>query len=187
MNDFSSSAIEKADFAEVHTERRKCELEYVRGVGAGFDHVDEVEVPFESSTWNHDNPIDDGSKPKTDNFSILQQDSREFNCSLFKLEVERAQKYYVDNREVCLLDWQIRDDARELLEKLCVIIKEIISGNHVESACKETEAQSSRTLLEQADLYFDLIRKTNVELENNKRISQILHSILIQLENVLKL
>ena len=93
--------------------------------------------------------------------------------------MERAQKYYIDNREVCLLDWQVRDDTRELLEKLFVIIKEIISGNLVESDCKEAEAQSSQTLLEQADLYFDLIRKTNVELENNKRISQILDDILM--------
>ena len=73
--DYSSSAIEKADFGEVHTERRKCELEYVRGMSAGFDDVEEVEVPFESSTWNHDNLIDDGSTPETDNFSTLQQDS----------------------------------------------------------------------------------------------------------------
>ena len=185
LNDYSTSAIKKADFAEVHTERRKCELEYVRNVGADFADV-ELEVPIESSTGNHDNLIDDDSNPEIANFYTLQQGSKKFNCSLFKREVERAQKYYIDNREVCLLDWQVRDDARELLEKLCVIIKEIISGNLVEPNCKEADAQRSRTLFEKADLFFELIRKTNVELENNKRISQILDNILIQLDNTLK-
>ena len=41
-------------------------------------------------------------------------------------------------------------------------------------------------MLENADQYFELIRKTNVELENNKFISQILDSTLIQLEDTLK-
>ena len=65
-------------------------------------------------------------------------------------------------------------------------IKEIMSGNHVQSDSKGAEVQSSRTLFEQADQYFKQIRKTNIELENNQRISQILDSILIQLKDTLK-
>ena len=116
----------------------------------------------------------------------MLQDSRGINRSLFKREVERAREHFIDNREVCLLDWNVRNDARELLETLCVTIKEIMSGNHVQSDSKGAEVQSSRKLLEQANQYFKLIRKTNIELENNQRISQFLDSILIQLEDTLK-
>ena len=163
LNDYSSSAVEKADFADEHIERRKCELEYVRGMGSGFADVEEAEVSKKSSTGNPRNLIDVNLNPIGDKFFTLQQDRGGISCSLFKREVERAQKYFIDNREVCLLDWQVRDDARELLQKLCVSIKEIISGHLVESDSKEAEAQSSRTLHDQANLYFDLIRKTNVE------------------------
>ena len=86
LSECSSSVIEKADFAEEHTERRKCELEYVRSVGAGFAKVEEADVVIESSTGNHENLIDDDSSPVTDNFSTLHQDNREFSCSLFKRE-----------------------------------------------------------------------------------------------------
>ena len=41
-------------------------------------------------------------------------------------------------------------------------------------------------MLEEANLYFEKIRNTNVELENNQRISQILDSTLVQLEDTLK-
>lgn len=40
-------------------------------------------------------------------------------------------------------------------------------------------------MLKQIQLYFKLIRRTNLELENNKSISQILDSTLIQLEDTL--
>ena len=65
-------------------------------------------------------------------------------------------------------------------------MKEIINRNHVQSDSKEPQEQSSGTLLEQADSHFELIRHTNVELENNQRISQILDSTLIQLEDTLQ-
>ena len=116
----------------------------------------------------------------------MGEDGGEINSSLFKREVKKARKYFIDNRQVCLLHWKVRDRARDLLEKLCLTINEIISGNHVQAENKEAEAQSSRTLLEQADLYFELIRKTNVQFENNQPISQILDITLIQLEDTLK-
>ena len=101
--------------------------------------------------------IADDSPLISDEIGPLEEDGIEINCSLFKGEVERARKHLIDNRAVCLLDWQVRDDARELLEKLCHTIREIIKGNNVQSASKEAKAQRSGTLVEQAKIYFELI------------------------------
>ena len=180
MSTRSSDAFENADFEDEHEERCKIEQEYAKCIGTSFIDAEKADFSMQSSTENHDKLIDDDSPLISGDVGTLKEDGRGINRSLFKREVKRARKHFIDNREVCLLDWKVRDDARELLEKLCLAITEIINGNHDQSPSKEEEAQNSRTLLENADQYFELIRKTNVELENNKFISQILDSTLIQ-------
>ena len=186
MTDRSSRASEKADFAEEHTERRKIELEYAGCCSTSFVDQEEGDVSMQSSTENYDKLIDDDSHPISDDIGMLAEDGREISCLRFNRELDRAQKHFIDNRDVCLMNWKVRDDARELLEKLCITIKKIISRNHVESDSEEAEALSSRMLLEQANLYFEQVRKTNVDLENNQRISQILDSTLVHLQGTLK-
>ena len=115
----------------------------------------------------------------------MEKGGRGKYCSLFNREVDRAQKQILDAREVCLTDWEVRDKAQELLEKLCFSLKEIICGKHVGCDCKETEIFHCKTLLERVDLYFRLLRKTNEESESRQRISQILENTLVILEDEL--
>ena len=129
--DCNSEALEKADFAEEHTERRKIELEYAKCNGTSFVDVQEADVSLESYTQNHDKLVSDDSHPVSDDIDKLHEDDSGINSSAFNHELKRAQKHFIDNREVCLLEWKVRDDARELLKKLCADIKEIISGNYV--------------------------------------------------------
>ena len=113
-------------------------------------------------------------------------DERGIHCPSLNREVESAQKQLVDARRVCLTDWEVRDNAQELLEKLCVCMKKIISGKHVGSAGKETEDFASKNLFEQTDLYFRLLRKANEESDSMKRVSQILEHTLLVLEDIFK-
>ena len=118
--------------------------------------------------------------------SKLEKGDGGINCPSFDCEVDRAQKHAVDGREVCLTDWEVRDKVQELLEKLCVCMKNIISGKHLGSDCKETEELAHKTLFEQVDLYFRLLRKANEESESMKRVSQILEHTLLVLEDIFK-
>ena len=131
LTDLNSDASEKAEFAEEHTERRKIELEYAKCNDTSFVDVEEADVSLESSNQNHDKLVNDDSHPISNDFDKVEEDGNGINSSAFNRELKRARKHFIDNREVCLLDWKVRDDARELLEKLCVTIKEIISGNHM--------------------------------------------------------
>ena len=46
---------------------------------------------------------------------------------IFDSEVQRAQKYFVDAREVSLMEWELRDRIVNDLEILCTSIKKIVS------------------------------------------------------------
>ena len=185
LNSRSSRAPENADFAEEHLERRKIEIEYVKSRSTGFVDLEEAGGSCESSSGTHDKLIDDDSSKVTDEFFTLEKDGRGKYCSLFNREVDKAQKQILDAREVCLTDWEVRDKAQELLEKLCFSMKEIICGKHVGCDCKETEIFNCKTLLERVDLYFRLLRKTNEESESRQRISQILENTLVILQDEL--
>ena len=100
--------------------------------------------------------------------------------------MERAQKHAVDPWEVCLKDWEVRDKAQELLEKLLVCIEKIISRKSVGFNFENTEAHSSQSLFNQIDVYFELLRKTNEESESTQRISQILENTVFVLEDIVK-
>ena len=115
----------------------------------------------------------------------MEDDDKRFN-HLFNREVEKAQKYSNDARHTCLTDWEIRDKAQDLFEKLCFSLKEIIKGKHVECDCEKKEVYSCETLVKRVDLYFELLSKINQELEGTRRISQILDNTPILLEDVLK-
>ena len=52
-------SLENADFAEVHQERRKAELEYSRGRHTTTDDLEETDVSTEPSRENHGKLIDD--------------------------------------------------------------------------------------------------------------------------------
>ena len=148
LTDRYSNALEKADFAEEHRERREIELEYAKCNGISFVDVEETDVSLEFSTQNHDKLSNDDSHPISDDIDKLEQDGSGINSSAFNRELKKARKHFIDNREVCLLDRKVRDDARELLEKLCADIKEIISGNYAKSESKEEGAQISRKVAE---------------------------------------
>ena len=172
-------AEESADFAQEHWERRKVELEYNKSRSNGVIDEEEADIKMEFSNKGDLPPV-------TTYLSTMEMDDRGIHCPSFNGEVDNAQKQPVDARRVCLTDWEVRDNARELLEKLCVCMKKIISGKHVGSAGKETEALASKNLFEQADLYLRLLRKANEELESMKRVSQILEHTLLVLEEIFK-
>ena len=173
----SHSSVENADFVEEHFERRKIELEYLQGRRNDVSDREEV---------NHSMLIDYDSPTETGDFFAAKEDDKGVNCSLFNHEVERSQKKILDARDVCLSDWEVRDKAQELLEKLCVGIKEIIRGKHVGCDCNKQEVYKCRTCFEYIDLYFKLLKETNKESENGRRVSQLLDNTLFALEGVLK-
>ena len=177
-------SLENADFAEVHLERRKAELEYSRGRHTNTDDLEETDVSTEPSRENHGQLIDDNLPAVTNYSSTLKEDGIRLN-HLFNCEVKRAQNNVSDARKVCLTEWEIRDKAQGLLEKICFLLKEIIRGKHVECDCKKTEVYNCKTLIERVDLYFDLLRKINQKSEGTRRISQILDNTLVSLEDVL--
>ena len=120
----------------------------------------------------------------TNDYFVEKQEIRGINYSKFNAELERAEKNSLDARDVCLSEWNVRNGTHELLEKLCFTIKEIIRGKIVDSDYKESEGQTSKVLLEEADLHFKLARTKNEEIvENKRRISQILDITLLQLED----
>ena len=55
----------------------------------------------------------------------------------------------------------------------------------MECDCKETEAVSCKMLFVQIDQYFQLLRSLNEEVEDGRRISQILDNTLVKLQNAL--
>ena len=72
------------------------------------------------------------------------------------------------------------------MAKLCICMKKIISGKHVGSAVEETEAFTNNNLLQEADLCFRLLRKTNEESDTKQRVSQFLEHTLLVLEDIVK-
>ena len=115
----------KADFAEEHLQRRKFELEYAKN------------SKLESTVVDDDRRSDDDSRSMTNDYFADKQEVKGVNCSQFNAEIERAEKNFLDAREVCLSEWNVRDGTHELLEKLCSTMKDIISGKLVDSDCKE--------------------------------------------------
>ena len=109
-------AEESADFAEEHWERREVELEYNRSRSNGVIDEEEADIKMKLSNKGDLPPV-------TTYFSTVQMDDRGIHCPSFNREVDNAQKQLVDARRVCLTDWEIRDNARELLQKLCVCMK----------------------------------------------------------------
>ena len=186
LSDHSCNASQNADFAEEHLERRKAELEYVNGRSTEVADLEEADVQIESSKKKHFIVINGDSPPVAEDFFTLKEDDTGVNCSLFNREVNRAQKHAVDAREVCLTDWEVRDKAQELLEKLCVCMNQIISGKHLGSDCKETEEFAHKNLFDQVDLYLRLLKKTNKESESGRRVSQVLENTLLVLEDTIK-
>lgn len=181
----SCSTVEVSDFAEEHLERRKAELEYVRDRGSAFVDMEKVDVPIQPSTENDNKKLtDDDPLTVADNFFTMEDDGRRFN-HLFNREVKKAQNYSSDARHICLTDWEIRDKAEELLEKLCFSLKEVIGGKHVECDCEKAEVYSCTILVERVNVYFGLLRKINEESEGTRRISQSLDNTLVLLEDVL--
>ena len=87
---------------------------------------------------------------------------------------------------MCLISWKVRDDAQELLEKLCNSMHDIVSAKHEECHCKTTGELCCKTLLKQADRYFKLLRDKNEDLEAKRSLSQILADTLVKLEVALK-
>ena len=103
MIDNCSNALENADFAAEHTERRKIELEYAKCNGRSFVDVAEADVSLVSDSKNHDKLTNDDSPPIYDDIGKLEEDRKEINSSAFNRKLKRARKH-IDNREVCLLD-----------------------------------------------------------------------------------
>ena len=180
-----SNTVEGSDFAEEHLERRKAELEYARDRGSALVDMEEVDVPIQPSTKNDNKKLTDHD-PLTleDNFFTMEDDGRRFN-HLFNIEVKRAQNYSSDARHICLKDWEIRDKAEELLEKLCFSLKELIRGKHVQCDCEKAEVYSCKILVERVNVYLGLLRKINEKSEGTQRISQSLDNTLVLLEDVL--
>ena len=177
------SVSENVDFAEEHLERRKVEREWA--IGTGVVSVEESDGEIGSPNGNHDTTIDGDSPPVTDDFFGLTKDGRRINCSRFDAEVKRAQKHSLDAREVCLTEWVIRDQTHELLEKLWLSMQQIITRKHIECDCKEKEARSCKTFLDQADRYLKLLRNINEDLENRRPVSQILEDTILKLVDLL--
>ena len=175
----NSRAQENADFAEEHSERRKAQMEYDRDRCTEVNDQEEADAQIESSST--------GDLPTVSNdFSTLEKGGRGINSPSFNSEVDRAQKHAVDAREVCLRDWEVRDKVQELLEKLGVCMKKIISGKDVGSATEEKEALTNQNVFQQVDLCFRLLRKTNEESDTKRRVSQILEHTLLVLEDILE-
>ena len=158
-------------------------MAYVRGTD--FVCLEEADADFKAQSNNYDTEIDGDSPSMTDNFFALNEGGRRINSSRFNAEVERAQKHSIVAREVCLIDWEVRDKSRQFFEKLCLSIKQIISGKHVKCQCKETEAVSCKMLLDLCDQYFKLLRDTNMDFEKSKHVSQTLDDTLVKLEDAL--
>ena len=178
------SASGKADFSEEHSARREIELDYARGRGTDVN-LEDADVKIEFSSESNHVMVEDYLPPVSDDYFMLKGDGGGMTSSLFNREADRSQKHFLDAREVCLTDWEVRNMAQELLNKLCLTMKELISGKDVESDCKDTEVLTSKSLFEQVDLYFRLLRKTNEESESKQQISQILDNTLVILEDEL--
>ena len=124
MSSQKSRAQENADFVEEHRERRKAEPEYDRCRFNGVFDEEDADTQKELSSKGDLPPV-------TIDFSTVEMDDRRINSPSFNREVDRAQKHVVYARYVCLKDWEVRDIAQELLEKLCVYMKK----NHRWKTC----------------------------------------------------
>ena len=177
------SASGKVDFAKEHLERQRYEYEYIKGTG--FVRLEEADVEVEYKVDDDGTGIDGDTPQMTENLFTLQEKNRGIICYRFNAEVERAQKSFVDAREVCLIDWEIRENGRKFFEKLTLNIKQIIRGKHLECHGKETETVSCEMLVDEAKEYTKLIRDINLDFEKNQSVCQILEDTLVNLEDIL--
>ena len=175
------SIAQEMDFAEEHLERRSVQEQYLEHNSS----VQIQEAEAESGLWS------DVDVRQGDGESLLMKDTnlresrsmRSNNTNIFNSEVRIAQKHFVDAREACLLEWEIRDRIVNDLEFLCTSIKEIVSGNHGVCNCKHQEPLC-KTYMQQIDRYLTVLRDANRDLENLQPVSQCLENTLRSLQNI---
>ena len=172
---------QEMDFAEEHSERRSVQQQYIRDSSS----AKKQEAGAESGQWS------DLDVQKGDGESSLMKDENlresgilmDSSSHIFDSEVQRAQKYFVDAREACLLEWELRDRIVSDVEVLCTSIKAIISGNHGDCDCMQHKPPCT-TYEQHIDRYLKLLRDANRDLENLQPVSQCLESILRSLQNI---
>ena len=104
---------------------------------------------------------------------------------IFKSEVQNAKKHFIDAREVCLIEWELRDRIVDLLGTLCTCIKEMVSGNHGTCHCSKQES-ICKTYEQHSDRYLKSLTDVNRDLENLRPVSQCLDNTLLNLRNIYK-
>ena len=172
---------EEADFCKEHLERRKAQEEYLRRHDT--DNVHEAEAESGLASDEDVRQSDGESLIMTDGDLVDSGSIRGNLSSIFNSEVQRAQKYFIDAREVCLIHWDLRDRTVDLMEVLCTSIKEMVSGNHGACQCRK-ENQICKMYSIKADQYLQSLRDANRELEDWRPISQCLDDTLLSLQNI---
>ena len=172
---------QEMDFAVEHSERRSVQQQYL----GHNSSVQKQKAEAESAQWG-DIDVQQGDdessllKDKNLREGGTMMSSKSYICDS---EVKSAQKYIVDAREVCLIEWELRDRILNDLEVLCTGIKEIVSGNQGIFDCMQHKPPC-KTYFQHIDQYFKLLRDANRELENLQPVSQCLDNTLRCLQHI---
>ena len=177
----TESSPHKMDFAEEHSGRRNLQHEYL----GRKTSVELSEAELESGGGSGTDAGQSFSvfPLMVDNNLRCSQTVTRSHLYIFNTEVKRAQKYFIDAREACLIEWEVRDMTLSKLEKLCTCMKEMVSGNHGVCNCQNQES-ICKTYMAEAERYLKELRDTNRSLEDARPESQCLDNTLLILQNI---
>ena len=177
----TESMTQEMDFAAEHAERRSFQHDYLRRESS-------VELPEAEVVYRGGSDVDadqsDGVPLITVDNTLRDSGSMSRSHSYtFNSEVRRAQKDFIDAREVCLIEWELRDRTLSELENLCTCLKEIVSGNHGVCDCGKQDS-ICKTHMRDAERYLKLLRDANRSLEDLRPVSQCLDKTLLSLQSI---
>ena len=105
--------IREADFAMEHSERRMLHQQYLQRTNL-VDLLDQKADSGPRDVKQNDNEYQTGTDSNvTDRLGMKRSSSHIFN-----VELQRAEKNFIDAREACLLEWDLRDRILDELEVL---------------------------------------------------------------------
>ena len=172
--------LEDMDFPHEHSEKRRAELEYV--IDRGILTRDDIEGETDIVSARTDN-MSNCKLLMTDPMSTGTGGGTNVDEFNFDAEVERARKDYLDARNVCITDWELRNRTGELLEKLDVTIKKAVTQNHVDCNCNR-DSPICKKLLEPAFDYLNSLGHANQDNDDGMQVSQLLEYIQVEVYGI---
>ena len=168
---------EDMDFSYEYSEKRRAELEYL--IAKGIVARSDIEGKTDTLCSSSEKRSKYESWKVTDGVSTGTRGARKVDEFSFDAEVKRARKDYLDARNVCIIEWELRSSTEEVLEKLVVTIKKAFTREHTDCHCNK-DSPICEKLLEPAYHYLESLVHANKNIDGGQQVSQLLDYIQVQ-------